>query len=62
MVILRSQNKITDFFTILAWLSRFNYHILSEWRKHVLLSRGVQKKLFLIFIIIIIILTTQARY
>ena len=26
MVILRSQNKITDFFMILAWASPFNRH------------------------------------
>ena len=30
MVILRSQNKITDFFMILAWASPFNYEQLSN--------------------------------
>ena len=40
----------------------FSYHILSEWRKPLLSPRGVQNKLFPIFIIIIIIFTTLARY
>ena len=60
MVILRIKSPI--FLSILAWSGRFNYHILSEWRKPLLLPRGVQETLFPIFIITIIIFTTLARY
>ena len=38
MVILRSQNKITDFFMILAWVWDFNYDLNINYKCHITIT------------------------
>ena len=47
MVILRSQNKITDFLMILAWASSFNHHRGQSLLEHFSQSHGEEWSLFL---------------
>ena len=45
MVILRSQNKITDFLMVLAWASPFRYHLLNMLKKNVTSISNIWKQM-----------------